>query len=78
MDFGVTITGGVSPWQIFQQNEHGTAKIIVRGNCRRVHLSQELPLSFTPIEQGKVTVKARVALEVRPQHMNRFGNMHRH
>ena len=40
MDFGVTISGGVSPWQIFQQNESGTARIRVFGNCRRVHLSQ--------------------------------------
>lgn len=63
MDFGVTITGGVSPWQIFQQNERGTAQIEVRGKCRRVHLSQELPLTFTPVEQGAITVKARVALE---------------
>ena len=63
MDFGVTITGGVSPFQIFQQNERGTACIRVSGKCRRVHLSQELPLAFTPVESGKVTVKARVALE---------------
>lgn len=63
MDFGVTITGGVSPFQIFQQNERGTACIRVSGKCRRIHLSQELPLTFTPVESGKVTVKARVALE---------------
>ncbi len=63
MDFGVTITGGVSPFQIFQQNERGTASIRVSGKCRRIHLSQELPLAFTPVEGGKVTVKARVALE---------------
>ena len=63
MDFGVTISGGVSPWQIFQQNEHGTARIRVYGNCRRIHLSQELPLQFTPVNTGKITVKARVALE---------------
>lgn len=63
MDFGVTITGGVSPWQIFQQNERGTAQIKVFGKCRRIHLSQELPLAFTPVNQGAVTVKARIALE---------------
>ena len=62
MDFGVTITGGVSPWQIFQQNEQGTASIRVYGNCRRVRQSQELPLVFSAIEHGEVTVKARVAL----------------
>lgn len=63
MDFGVTITGGVSPFQIFQQNERGTASIRVSGKYRRVHLSQELPLEFTPVGNGAVTVKARVALE---------------
>lgn len=63
MDFGVTITGGVSPFQIFQQNERGTASIRICGKCRRVHLSQELPLAFTPVDHGAVTVKARVALE---------------
>jgi len=63
MDFGVTITGGVSPWQIFQQNEQGTASIRLYGKFHRIHLSQELPLVFTPVDQGAVTVKARVALE---------------
>lgn len=63
MDFGVTITHGVSPWQIFQQNERGTARIRISGKYRRIHLSAELPLSFTPVEHGAVTVKARVALE---------------
>ena len=63
MDFGVTITGGVSPFQIFQQNERGTASIRICGKCRRVHLSQELPLAFTPVDRSAVTVKARVALE---------------
>ena len=63
MDFGVTITGGVSPFQIFQQNERGTASIRICGKCRRVHLSQELPLEFSPVGYGAVTVKARVALE---------------
>ena len=63
MDFGVTITDGVSPWQIFQQNEQGFTRIRISGKCRRIHLSQELPLAFTPVESGKVTVKARVALE---------------
>lgn len=63
MDFGVTITGGVSPWQIFQQNAQGFASIHISGACRRVHLSSELPLVFSPVESGAVTVKARVALE---------------
>ncbi len=63
MDFGVTITSGVSPWQIFQQNEQGFARLQIGGHCRRIHLSQELPLSFTPVDSGKIVVKARVALE---------------
>ncbi len=63
MDYGVTITGGVSPWQIFQQDAHGAARIEVRGCCRRIHLSSELPLRFEAVDSGKITVKARVALE---------------
>lgn len=63
MQYGVTITGGVSPWQIFQQNAAGVAAIHLTGVCHRIRLSQELPLTFTPIETGAVTVKARVALE---------------
>ena len=63
MQYGVTITGGVSPWQIFQQDANGVAAIHLTGVCHRIRLSQELPLTFTPIESGHVTVKARVALE---------------
>lgn len=63
MNFGVTITGGASPWQIFQQDERGVASIRLTGRYRRVRLSQELPLSFTEVADGRVNVKARIALE---------------
>ena len=64
MDFGVTITSGARPWQIFQQSEDGTAAIHLKGRCSRVRLSQELPLSFQRITDRPVTaVKVRVALE---------------
>ncbi len=64
MDFGVTITSGAKPWQIFQQGEDGTAPIHLKGRCARVRLSQELPLSFQPMEDRPLTVvRARIALE---------------
>ncbi len=63
MDYGVTILGGASPWQIFQQDASGFAAITLFGRCKRVRLSQELPLTFTEIGSGAVVVKARIALE---------------
>ena len=62
-DFGVTITGGAAPWQIFQQDGSGTAAIRLTGRYRRVRLSQELPLTFADVQKGRVTVKARIARE---------------
>ena len=43
MDYGVTITRGAAPWQIFQQGPDGTACIRLEGKYHLVHLSQELP-----------------------------------
>ena len=63
MKYGVTITQGATPWQIFQQNERGFAAIRLEGEYHRVHLTQEIPLQFSPVESGEVTVKARIALE---------------
>jgi len=63
MDYGVTIEKGAKEWQIFQQNQNETASISLSGCWNRVRLSQELPLEFTKIKTGKVTVKARIALE---------------
>lgn len=63
MDYGVTITAGAREWQIFQQNEDGTATIALSGRWKRIRLSQELPLVFTEITEGQPTVKARIALE---------------
>ena len=61
--FGVTITRGAVPWQIFQQGPDGTAVIRLEGEYHLVHLSQELPLSFSDVPDAPATVKARVALE---------------
>ena len=44
MDYGVTITRGAAPWQIFQQGPDGTACIRLEGKYHLVHLSQELQL----------------------------------
>ncbi len=64
MDFGVTVSSGARPWQIFQRGEDGTASVCLKGKCRRVRLSQELPLLFDTITDRPVTVvRARVALE---------------
>ena len=63
MDYGVTITRGASPWQIFQQGEDGTACIRLEGRYRLTRLSQELPLQFSDVPCAKTTVKARIALE---------------
>ena len=63
MDYGVTITRGAAPWQIFQQGPDGTACIRLEGKYHLVHLSQELPLQFSAVPHAKTTVKARVALE---------------
>ena len=51
------------PWQIFQQDATGKARVELSGTCTRVRQSFELPLEFTEIRQGAVTVKARIALE---------------
>ena len=40
MNYGVTITGGAVPWQIFQQNQEGFASIRLRGDYHLIHLSQ--------------------------------------
>lgn len=63
MDYGVTITKGAQEWQIFQRGSDGFAEIRLSGRWKRIHLSQELPLEFTEVTSGRVTVKARIALE---------------
>lgn len=63
MNYGVTITKGAAPYQIFQQRADGTAEIHLFGQCRRIHQSFELPLQFEEINTGDVTVKARIARE---------------
>lgn len=60
---GVIIEAGAAPWQIFQQNEQGFAAISLRGTAHRVRQSFELPLTFSEIPDGAITVKARIALE---------------
>ena len=60
MDYGVTITRGAAPWQIFQQGPDGTACIRLEGKYHLVHLSQELPLQFSAVPHAKTTVKAEI------------------
>ena len=60
---GVVIERGASPWQIFQQNEQGFAVIRLSGTAHRVRQSFELPLEFSAVPEGSITVKARIALE---------------
>lgn len=63
MKYGVTITSGASPWQIFQQGADGTASIHLCGEYHLIHQTLELPLEFTEVPYAKTTVKARIALE---------------
>lgn len=63
MNYGVTITKGAAPYQIFQQDLLGNAIIHLQGQCSRTRQSFELPLVFEQVTQGDVTVKARIALE---------------
>ena len=63
MDFGVTIQWGAAPWQIFQQGPEGTAPIALGGGYTGVRLSQELPLTFSPVPCPRPVIKARVARE---------------
>lgn len=56
---GVVIERGASPWQIFQQNEQGFAVIRLSGTAHRVRQSFELPLEFSAVPDGSITVKAR-------------------
>ena len=63
MNYGVTITNGAVPWQIFQQGPDGTAPICLEGEYHLVRLSQELPLAFSAVPDAPAVVKARVALE---------------
>ena len=63
MNYGVTITGGAVPWQIFQQNSEGVAPIRLWGSYHLIRLSQELPLEFSPVPPARATVKARIARE---------------
>ena len=63
MNFGVIITRGACPWQIFPQGPDGTAPIHLEGTYHLIHLSQELPLSFSQAGPARATVRARVALE---------------
>ena len=62
MNYGVTIKKGAKPWQIFAQ-QNGFSTITLQGTYRRILLSAELPLQFTEIDSGAVTVKARIARE---------------
>lgn len=63
MKYGVTITNGALPWQIFQQGADGTASIHIGGEYHQIHLSQELPLEFSPVAHADTIIKARIALE---------------
>ena len=63
MNYGVTITGGAVPWQIFAQDAEGYAPIQLRGEYHLIHLSQELPLEFSTVAPARATVKARIARE---------------
>lgn len=63
MDYGVVISKGAQPWQIFQQDEQGKAGFSIEGRYSRARLSSSVPIHFSYIHGGQVTVKARIAVE---------------
>ena len=63
MEYGAVITGGAVPWQIFQQNQAGTALVSLQGTWRRIRQSFELPLEFEEVPEGEVKVRARIVRE---------------
>lgn len=64
MDYGVTITRGAAPWQIFQQGADGTVSITLAGKYKLGRLRFELPMTFEAVPYTpNVLLRARIALE---------------
>ena len=62
MDYGVTITDGAVPWQIFQQ-EGGGATVTLSGAYCPARLSGEPPFRFEEVKAAMVRVMARIVRE---------------
>lgn len=77
MKYGVTITEGVKPWQIFQQ-EQGCADIAIKGEYRICHVSGELPLVYEELQDRKVSIKARIADEASGESVVNWQNCRVH
>lgn len=63
MVYGVSIEYGAQDWQIFQQNEAGTAHIHLRGCYALGRLLCPPPFPVEPVTAGGVSVRARIVRE---------------
>ncbi|MDR1532344.1 MAG: sialate O-acetylesterase [Clostridiales bacterium] len=63
MDYGVVITSGAMPWQIFQQRPDGTAAICLEGCYSLNRISEDVPIQFYQHEAAGKEVYARVVRE---------------
>lgn len=63
MQYGVSITGGVMPWQILQQGVNGTASLQLEGSYQLARLSSDVPIVFSAIGDRLTTISARVVDE---------------
>lgn len=60
---GVTITGGVSDWQILARGDDNTASVTLTGTARAARIAPEPPFVFGPGGDGELRVSARVVRE---------------
>lgn len=60
---GVTVTGGVTDWQILARGADDTALVSLTGTARAARISAEPPFWFGPAGPGDLRVSARVVRE---------------
>lgn len=61
---GVTVTAGVSDWQIFSRDATGHAQLHLEGHARAARISAEPPFTFDDVSQTGLEVSARVTSEL--------------
>lgn len=63
MAYGVMIESGAQPWQIFAQNEQGSADIRLAGRYACARLTEQPPFVAQPVDGKNVQVQARLVRE---------------